>query len=54
MYLFASFMKLAAINTITIPIGNAATMLTDWRLLMELSENKRAIGSIINKMHHIN
>ena len=27
--IFASFIKLAIIKTITIPIGNAATMLTD-------------------------
>ena len=42
---FASFRKLNAIITITIPIGNAATILTDCRLLIELSANKSAIGN---------
>lgn len=41
-------MKLAAIITITAPIGNAATILTDWKLLMELSTNRSAIGSRIS------
>lgn len=50
----ASFKKLTAIIMITIPIGNAAIMLTDCRLLMEFSENTRPIGKRINKTHHIN
>ena len=51
---FASFRKLNAIITITIPIGNAATILTDCRLLIELSANKSAIGNNIKRIHHIN
>ena len=39
----ASLRKLAAISTITAPIGNAAMILTDSRLLIELSLWKNAI-----------
>ena len=53
-YFFASFIKLITINTSTAAIGNAATILTDWRLFMELSANTKAIGNKINKIHHIN
>lgn len=49
----ASFKKLATISTITAPMGNAAIILTDCRLLMELSEKTRAIGSKIKMIHHI-
>ena len=49
----ASFIKLAVINTITIPIGKAAIMLTDCRLLMELSEKIREIGNTIKRIHQI-
>lgn len=53
-YFPASFIKLTAIITITIPIGKAAIMLTDCKLLIEVSENTSPIGSTINKIHHIN
>ena len=53
-YLFASLKKLPTINNTMIPIGNAATILTDCKLFIELSENTNAIGSIINRIHHIN
>lgn len=38
----------------TAAIGKAAIMLTDCKLLMELSENTKAIGSAIRRTHHIN
>ena len=53
MNFFASFIKLNTISTITAPIGNAAMILTDCRLLIELSENTSAIGRRISRMHHI-
>ena len=53
-YRFASFKKQIAIMTITIPIGNAAIILTDCKLLIELSAKSNAIGKRINKIHHIN
>ena len=40
--------------TITKPMGKAATILTDCRLLIELSANTSAMGSMISKMHHNN
>ena len=49
----ASLIKLAVIRTIMAPIGNAAIILTDCRLLIELSENTSAIGSRISSIHHI-
>ena len=52
-YFFASFRKLNVIRTITAAIGNAAIILTDCRLLIELSENTSAIGSAIRRTHHI-
>ena len=59
-YFFRSFMKAAAslikladISTITRAIGNAAIMLTDCRLAIELSENTSAMGNRISRMHHI-
>lgn len=53
MNFFASFIKLNTISTITAPIGNAAMILTDCRLLIELSENTSAIGRRISRIHHI-
>ena len=53
MYFLASFIKLMAIITITAQIGNAATILTDWRLFMKLSANSKAIGSRISKIKDI-
>ena len=50
---FASFIKLNTISTITAPIGNAAMILTDCKLLIELSENTSAIGRRISRIHHI-
>ena len=38
----------------TAAIGKAAIILTDCRLLIELSENTKAIGSAIRRTHHIN
>ena len=52
-YSSASFKKLTAIITITMPIGNAATILTDCRLFMELSAKRSAIGSRISRIHHM-
>ena len=52
-YAPASFRNPATIRRITIPIGNAATILTDCRLLIELSEKTSAIGSRISRRHHI-
>ena len=40
--------------TITTPIGNAAIILTDWRLFIELSANNKAIGSKISNIHYSN
>ena len=40
-------------SRITMPIGNAATILTDCRLFMELSAKRSAIGSRISRIHHI-
>ena len=34
------------------PIGKAEIMLTDWILLMELSEKTSPMGKTINRMHH--
>ena len=45
-------MKLHIMIIMIIPIGNAEMILTDWILLIELSENTRAIGNTISKMHH--
>lgn len=47
-------MKLQIMMIIIIPIENAEMMLTDWILLIELSENTRAIGSTISRMYQSN
>ena len=52
-YFFKYFKKLHTINIITKPIGKAATILTDWRLLIELSANTNAIGRRMSRMHHM-
>ena len=43
-YKFESFIKLNTIIRITIPKGNAATILKDCKFDIELSENTNAMG----------
>lgn len=52
-YFFASLMKLQIMIIMIIPIGNAEMILTDWILLIELSENTRAIGNTISKTESV-
>ena len=54
MYFFPSLRKLATIKQITAPMGKAAIILTDCKLVIELLENKSAIGNNISRIHHTN
>ena len=51
-YFLASLKKLQTIKIITIPSGNAAIILTDCKLFIELSENTSATGKIISSIRY--